>query len=162
MNIAGKGNLKSHQITHMSHILSWNTIHCIYLLMCFPTKAIYRGSHRYICTCRRETLQVEYCKKGFNPKGNLKSHQITHMSPILPWIPYLPTSKSRQIYVLIHTKEKPYKCEYCQKGFNQKGNLKSHQISHMSHILPWIPYLPTLKSLQMYVLIHTKEKPYKC
>ena len=82
--------------------------------------------------------KCEYCRKGFNQKGNLKSHQITHKSHILPWIPYLPTSKS--VCVLIHTKEKPYKCEYCGKGVNQKGNLKSDQITHMSHILPWIPY----------------------
>ena len=106
--------------------------------------------------------KCEYCGKGFNQKGNLKSHQITHMSHILPWIPYLPTPKSRQMYMLIHTKEKPYKSEYCGKGFSQKGNLKSHQITHMYQRLPWIPYLPTSKSLQMYVLIHTKEKPYKC
>ena len=113
----------------------------------------YTGEKPYKC---------EYCRKGFNQKGNLKSHQITHMSHMLPWLQYLPTSKSRQMYMFIHTEENPYKCEYCVKGCCRKGNSKSHQITHMSHILPWIPYLPTSKSRQMYLLIHTREKPYNC
>ena len=36
-----------------------------------------------------------------------------------------------EMHERIHTGHKPFKCEFCERAFTQKGNLRSHMITHM-------------------------------
>ncbi|CAB4068068.1 SALL [Lepeophtheirus salmonis] len=35
-----------------------------------------------------------------------------------------------EIHIRSHTKERPFKCEYCDRGFSTKGNMKQHALTH--------------------------------
>ena len=35
-----------------------------------------------------------------------------------------------EIHIRSHTKERPFKCEICDRGFSTKGNMKQHMLTH--------------------------------
>ncbi|CAL4066922.1 unnamed protein product, partial [Meganyctiphanes norvegica] len=35
-----------------------------------------------------------------------------------------------EIHIRSHTKERPYKCNFCDRGFSTKGNMKQHMLTH--------------------------------
>ena len=35
-----------------------------------------------------------------------------------------------QIHLRSHTKERPFKCRLCERGFTTKGNFKQHLLTH--------------------------------
>ena len=70
------------------------------------------------------------------------------------------------IYSYIHSKEKPFKCTECGKGFCQSRTLAVHRILHMDdspHKCPTCGRSFNQRSnLKTHLLTHTDIKPYNC
>lgn len=69
-------------------------------------------------------------------------------------------------YRYIHSKEKPFKCLECGKGFCQSRTLAVHKILHMEespHKCPVCSRSFNQRSnLKTHLLTHTDHKPYEC
>ncbi|GBP15930.1 Protein sister of odd and bowel [Eumeta japonica] len=69
-------------------------------------------------------------------------------------------------YAYIHSKEKPFKCLECGKGFCQSRTLAVHKILHMEespHKCPVCSRSFNQRSnLKTHLLTHTDIKPYNC
>nr|CAD7200318.1 unnamed protein product [Timema douglasi] len=70
------------------------------------------------------------------------------------------------LFLYIHSKEKPFKCGECGKGFCQSRTLAVHKILHMEespHKCPVCSRSFNQRSnLKTHLLTHTDHKPYEC
>lgn len=70
------------------------------------------------------------------------------------------------LYRYIHSKEKPFKCLECGKGFCQSRTLAVHKILHMEESPHKCPVcnrsFNQRSNLKTHLLTHTDIKPYNC
>uniref|UniRef100_A0A4W6FX61 Spalt like transcription factor 1 n=1 Tax=Lates calcarifer TaxID=8187 RepID=A0A4W6FX61_LATCA len=106
--------------------------------------------------------QCKLCSRAFTTKGNLKTHQTVHQAGIpLSGSPSLTHSlrekgmfkstfcdicgknfacqSALDIHYRSHTKERPFVCTTCMRGFSTKGNLKQHMFNYRLQCSGLIP-----------------------
>lgn len=101
----------------------------------------------------------EHPKRGWRNYSSLFARSLLHNFPFFVFNITL-------IYRYIHSKEKPFKCGECGKGFCQSRTLAVHKILHMEespHKCPVCARSFNQRSnLKTHLLTHTDIKPYHC
>ena len=103
-----------------------------------------------------EEMEYQYCKKGSQVWREMDNNQQTYSKQ------HSKSFSNEQTNI----KEKPYRCQYCHKGFKYFSSLKYHQRIHTKEKPHKCQYcnkgFVRLSHLKSHERIHTKEKPYKC
>ena len=130
-----------------------------------------------------KTFTCDHFNKSINQKTNLIRFIVTTIFPpeltlkITRWsIPgrghfHVPNRfffKSSHLisHQKVHTEEKPFTCDICNKSFNHRGNLICHQRMHTGENL--IPCdhcdksFPERSGLIRHQKVHTGEKSFPC
>ncbi|KAL0994302.1 hypothetical protein UPYG_G00120430 [Umbra pygmaea] len=116
--------------------------------------------------------KCDVCEKGFHRPSELKkhaeahkgarSHQCRHCDFKTPD----PFILSRHI-LSVHTKDLPFKCKRCKRGFKHQLELKKHMKTHSGRKVYQCPYCEYSSSdasgFKRHVIsIHTKNYPHRC
>lgn len=114
----------------------------------------------------------EMCDKGFHRPSELKKHMSAHKGKKTHQCRHCdfkiadPFVLSRHI-LSVHTKEIPFRCKKCRKGFKHQHELKKHMKIHIGRKVyqcDHCEYSTTDASgFKRHVIsIHTKDYPHRC
>ncbi|XP_013846507.2 zinc finger X-chromosomal protein isoform X3 [Sus scrofa] len=116
--------------------------------------------------------KCEMCEKGFHRPSELKKHVAAHKGKKMHQCRHCdfkiadPFVLSRHI-LSVHTKDLPFRCKRCRKGFRQQNELKKHMKTHSGRKVyqcEYCEYSTTDASgFKRHVIsIHTKDYPHRC
>ncbi|XP_058515338.1 zinc finger X-chromosomal protein-like isoform X2 [Ochotona princeps] len=116
--------------------------------------------------------KCDMCDKGFHRPSELKRHVAAHKVKKMHQCRHCdfkiadPFVLSRHI-LSVHTKDLPFRCKRCRKGFNQQNELKNHMKTHSGRKVyrcEYCEYSTTDASgFKRHVIsIHTKDYPHRC
>ncbi|XP_035638330.1 zinc finger protein 711-like [Oncorhynchus keta] len=116
--------------------------------------------------------KCDVCEKGFHRPSELKKHAETHKGARLHQCRHCdfktpdPFILSRHI-LSVHTKDLPFKCKRCRRGFRHQLELKKHMKTHSGRKVYQCQYCEYSSSdasgFKRHVIsIHTKDYPHRC
>ncbi|XP_060612268.1 zinc finger protein 711 isoform X3 [Anolis sagrei] len=116
--------------------------------------------------------KCEVCEKGFHRPSELKKHSEAHKGKKIHQCRHC-DFKTSDPFVLsghilsVHTKDLPFKCKRCKRGFRQQIELKKHMKTHSGRKVyqcQYCEYSTTDASgFKRHVIsIHTKDYPHRC
>ena len=153
-----------------SHLSSHSGVKCHICEYCGKAFANRAQVLKHIRCCVKK-IECDVCKKMFSDPSKLKMHMRKHTGER----PYICEScgcafghRSGLIRHIkfIHTKQKDFKCSFCEKRFVTKQTLDRHERVHTSiksHMCTYCgkPFRE-LWTLKVHTRIHTGETPYSC
>lgn len=162
-----KADLDRHKIIHTDN---YSPQRCAECGAVFASEAnLSKHMHKH----DRLTLSCEKCGQQFARQATLDKHVVicqTETSCEICGKVFKCLSKNLksryQEHMFIHTGEKPYKCQFCDRGFRDRSTRRKHERTHTGEK----PYPCTvcnrafsqLRLLRNHVRTHTGEKPYSC
>ncbi|XP_041430909.1 zinc finger protein 711 isoform X2 [Xenopus laevis] len=116
--------------------------------------------------------KCDVCEKGFHRPSELKKHSETHRGKKIHQCRHCDL-KTSDPFILsghilsVHTKDLPFKCKKCKRGFRIQPELKKHMKTHSGkkvYQCQYCEYSTTDASgFKRHVIsIHTKDYPHRC
>nr|XP_033803990.1 zinc finger X-chromosomal protein isoform X2 [Geotrypetes seraphini] len=116
--------------------------------------------------------KCDVCDKGFHRPSELKKHEAAHKGKRIHQCRHCdfriadPFVLSRHI-LSVHTKDLPFRCKRCRKGFRHQNELKKHMKTHSGRKVYQCEYCEYNTSdasgFKRHVIsIHTKDYPHRC